>query len=67
MLAGIKERIECGAFRITEAQISESMGEPLSVSESGAIFTNKIEMTLEFEIIKVAMRVPLKLEDVNGL
>lgn len=58
-LNGLKERIECGAFRITEANISENVGDPLSVSMDGGMFAVKFDMTLEFEIIKVVKRVPL--------
>lgn len=66
-LAGMKERIECGAFRIVSAQINETIKEPLSMSLNGSIFETKIEMTLDFEIIKVAMRVPLTQEIAGGI
>lgn len=63
-LAGLRERIECGAFRIVESNIFEKMGEPLRTGPAlGQVdFSMKTTIELELEYVPEAKRVPLQIK-----
>ena len=61
-LAALRERIECGAYRVIESNILEKMGEPLRTGPAlGQVdFSMKTIIELELEYVPAANRVPLK-------
>ena len=61
-LSAIKERIECGAIRIVDAEIVEGPGDCLlmCLDPRESTYSLKSTISLEIELIPVAKRVPLK-------